>query len=71
MHRENVFGNSSLLTTVDDLLKWNENFTTPKLGDATFVREQQQSGTLSDGSAHGYAMGLVVGEYRGLREISH
>ena len=30
---ENVHGNGGLLTTVGDLLKWNENFVTPKVGD--------------------------------------
>src|SRR5207253_141056 len=37
---ENVHGNGGLLTTVGDLLKWNENFTSPKVGDAAFVALQ-------------------------------
>jgi CubicO group peptidase (beta-lactamase class C family) len=68
---ENVYGNSSLLTTVGDLLIWNENFVSPKVGDAAFVREQETPGTFSDGRAHNYGMGLVSGTYKGLREISH
>ena len=39
---ENVHGNGGLLTTVGDLLKWNENFVAPTVGDAAFVAEQQQ-----------------------------
>ena len=43
---ENVHGNGGLLTTVGDLLKWNENFVTPVVGDAAFVAEQEQAGQL-------------------------
>ncbi len=68
---ENVHGNGGLLTTVGDLLKWNENFVTPKVGDAAFVREQQQTGTFNDGSPERYALGLGIGKYRGVREVSH
>jgi CubicO group peptidase (beta-lactamase class C family) len=68
---ENVHGNGGLLTTVGDLLKWNENFVRPVVGDAAFVALQQTSGTLSDGRAHGYAFGLSVGKYRGVPEVSH
>ena len=38
---ENVHGNGGLLTTVGDLLQWNENFVAPKVGDAAFVAGQQ------------------------------
>src|SRR5437867_5916139 len=41
---ENVYGNGGLLTTVGDLLRWNENFTSPIVGDASFVADQQQVG---------------------------
>ena len=39
-----VYGNGGLLTTVGDLLTWNENFVTPVVGDAAFVAAQQQVG---------------------------
>ena len=68
---ENVHGNGGLLTTVGDLLRWNENFVSPKVGDAAFVAEQQTPGRFTDGRAHTYAFGLTVGEYQGLREVSH
>jgi CubicO group peptidase (beta-lactamase class C family) len=68
---ENVHGNGGLLTTVGDLLRWNENFVSPLVGDAAFVAEQQTPGRFNDGRAHSYAFGLTVGEYRGLREVSH
>src|SRR5262249_19371453 len=60
-----------LLTTVGDLLTWNENFRKPVVGDAAFVAEQQKPGTFSDGRAHGYALGLFVENRQGLREVHH
>jgi CubicO group peptidase (beta-lactamase class C family) len=68
---EDVYGNSSLLTTVGDLLRWNENFTAPKVGDAAFVAEEQRSGVLADGHPHNYGLGLMIGSYRGVPEIGH
>jgi len=68
---ENVHGNGGLLTTVGDLLRWNENFVTMKVGGAEFVRQQQVRGRFNDGREHEYALGLYVREYRGVREVSH
>ena len=68
---ENVYGNGGLLTTVGDLLRWNENFVSPVVGDAAFVAEQQRAGTFSDGRPHIYALGLYIRNYRGVREVSH
>jgi CubicO group peptidase (beta-lactamase class C family) len=68
---ENVHGNGGLLTTVGDLLKWNEHFTSTRLGDASFIAEQQQAGRFTDGRAHDYALGLRVGIYKGVRQVDH
>src|SRR5687767_5115081 len=68
---ENVHGNGGLLTTVGDLLKWNENFVTPVVGDAAFVAQQQTTARLSDGRDQVYAFGLYVRPYRGVREVAH
>jgi CubicO group peptidase (beta-lactamase class C family) len=68
---ENVHGNGGLLTTVGDLLRWNANFTTPKVGDASFLREQQTRGRFSSGVEHDYGLGLYMRTYKDLREVSH
>ena len=68
---ENVYGNGGLLTTVGDLLKWNEHFDVPTAADGDVVAKQQAAGTFSDGRKLGYALGLFVNQYRGLREIDH
>ena len=68
---EDVYGNGGLLTTVGDLLKWNEHYDTPLAADAAMLSEQQQAGHFNDGRAHGYALGLFVGTHNGLREVFH
>jgi CubicO group peptidase (beta-lactamase class C family) len=68
---ENVHGNGGLLTTVGDLLKWNENFTTPTVGDAAVVAEQQHVGAFSDGRSLDYAFGLYNRPYKGVRQVDH
>ena len=68
---ENIYGNGGLLTTVGDLLIWNQNFVTPKIGGADFVAEQQQVGVFNSGKPGTYALGLVVSTYRGQKEVGH
>jgi CubicO group peptidase (beta-lactamase class C family) len=68
---ENVHGNGGLLTTVGDLLRWNENFVTPVVGDAEFLRIQQEPGAFNSGKPGTYALGLQVGRYKGVREVGH
>ena len=68
---ENVYGNGGLLTTVGDLLRWNENFAVPKVGGADFARTMQTPGRLAGGEETGYGFGLGVGRYQGLQEFRH
>lgn len=68
---ENVHGNGGLLTTVGDLLKWNEHYDRPSTEDATRVRRQQEPAVLSNGQKLEYAYGLYVRPYKGVSEVSH
>jgi CubicO group peptidase (beta-lactamase class C family) len=68
---ENVHGNGGLLTTVGDMLKWNENFVAPKVGDNALVALQQTVGKFPSGANQTYAAGLMLGIYKGLPEVSH
>jgi hypothetical protein len=67
----NVIGNGGLLTTVGDLLAWNENLDDPRVGGRTLVDQLETRGRLNDGFELEYAQGLVVTTYKGLREVSH
>ncbi|HLZ73462.1 serine hydrolase domain-containing protein [Phenylobacterium sp.] len=66
---ENVHGNSALLTTVGDLLIWNQALTDRKLG--VVADQLQLSAVLKDGSKIAYARGLMNESHRGVAEVSH
>ena len=68
---ENVHGNGGLLTTVGDLLKWNEHFVSSPIADATLLSLQQTPARLNDGRVLDYALGLYVRPYKGLPEVYH
>jgi CubicO group peptidase (beta-lactamase class C family) len=68
---ENVHGNGGLLTTVGDLLVWNENLESGRVGGARFLEIMHDVGVLNDGSRITYAAGLVVDAYDGVSEVSH
>jgi CubicO group peptidase (beta-lactamase class C family) len=67
---ENVHGNGGLLTTVGDLLVWNQALSEERFG-AAFSRLQLERGHLNDGSAIGYAAGLFIGSFAGVPSITH
>jgi len=66
-----TYGATSLFTTAEDLLKWEQNFAAPRVGSAALLARMQEEGTLNDGSHTGYGLGLAVGKHRGLTEIGH
>ncbi len=68
---ENVYGNSSLLTTVGDLLRWNANLAHMRVGGAELVGSQLRRGKLTTGREIRYAGGMFVDEFAGTREFWH
>ncbi len=68
---EDIYGNGGLLTTVGDLLKWNQNQEDGRVGGRALIEAQQKQAALRDGKTVGYAAGLFVGTWRGHKEISH
>jgi CubicO group peptidase (beta-lactamase class C family) len=68
---EYVHGNGGILTTVGDLLTWNQALTTGRLGGREFVALMHETGRLNDGSAIVYAGGLRVEESVGVPAVSH
>jgi CubicO group peptidase (beta-lactamase class C family) len=67
---ENVYGNSSLLTTVGDLLKWNRHLSAASTAPA-LAELLHQRGKLNNGRTISYALGIEVDEYRGVPQVSH
>lgn len=66
-----VVGGGGLMTTVDDLLRWDNNFYVDRLGKGTLQKELETPGVLKDGNKIAYGMGLIPGNYRGLPIIEH
>jgi hypothetical protein len=64
-------GDGAVHTSVEDLLKWDENFYSPRVGGQDFLKELQEHGKLNSGKTLDYAKGLVVKDYRGLHTVSH
>jgi CubicO group peptidase (beta-lactamase class C family) len=67
----NMVGNGGLLSTMGDLLKWNENLDHPTVGGPEYVKALETQMRLSDGRTIPYALGVSVGTYDGVREVSH
>jgi CubicO group peptidase (beta-lactamase class C family) len=71
--RGHTVGSSGLVTTLEDLVKWDQNFYRNRLGrgSADLVRLLTAPGHLDDGTPLPYAFGLEVSAHRGVRAITH
>lgn len=70
-----LVGDGGLLTSVEDLRRWDSNFYRNRLGkgDPAFTRRlvTPPSEPLADGRPQRYAFGLMPGTYRGLDIVEH
>jgi CubicO group peptidase (beta-lactamase class C family) len=64
-------GASSLLTTVEDLARWDENFYSHQVGGPVLAVEMEELGQLNDGTKLNYAAGLEINSYRALKVVEH
>lgn len=71
MPNENVYGNGGLLTTTDDLLKWNHYYLSGKFGSPSLLDKQIKTVPFNNGKMNEYAAGLVINTVRGWKAISH
>ena len=67
---EDIYGNGGLLTTVGDLLKWNNNLAIGRLHPAVFELMQKPN-SLADGRSVNYGLGLFLLKFETLAEVSH
>jgi CubicO group peptidase (beta-lactamase class C family) len=64
-------GATSLFTTASDLARWLDNFRDPKVGGRAAIERLEEQAVLADGKKIDYALGLAIGNYRGLKTVSH
>jgi CubicO group peptidase (beta-lactamase class C family) len=64
-------GDGSVMTTVEDLYKWERNFEHTVVGGPEAIRQLTTPGTLNNGQHIPYGMGLFIDHYRGLNWIHH
>ena len=67
----NMIGNGGLLSTMTDLLAWNDNLDNPKVGGREYVNAMETRMRLTSGRTITYALGLIDAPYDGVREVSH
>src|SRR5205823_5715879 len=61
----------NIFSTVDDLLKWNENLDSGRVGGKKLARAMQTPGVLNDGRKMTYAGGLEHSVHHGVPTIWH
>lgn len=66
-----LVGAGGVLTTVEDLYLWDQNFYEPKVGNKELIALMTTPGTLNSGEKINYAFGMWRGEYKGLPIIRH
>ncbi len=66
-----ALGAGGIYTTVGDLQKWVENFSSAEVGSKEIFDQMMTSYVLNNGDSTGYGFGLSIDEQRGLRRIHH
>jgi CubicO group peptidase (beta-lactamase class C family) len=64
-------GDGQVITSVEDLLKWDQNFYTPRVGGQGLLDRLHTRGILNSGDTIRYALGLTLDEHRGLQRVQH
>jgi hypothetical protein len=71
MPNEYVHGQGGLLTTTEDLLKWNNFYQQGEMGTASLFVKQTLVEPFNNGTMNSYAAGLFIKKVRGRNNISH
>ena len=68
---DDLVGDGGLLTSVEDLYLWVQNYFEPKVGSRETIRLLTTAGTLNSGEKINYGFGQFHTVYRGLPVIKH
>lgn len=71
MPNEYAYGNGGLLTTTEDLLKWNEFYWGGKLGKPSLLPKQIAPDHLNNGVINPYGAALFIAHKKGWQYINH
>ena len=71
MANDDHVGADNLLTTVEDLARWDQNFYDKKIGGPALIDQMLTIGSLNNGDKVTYAYGLFLEPYRGLPVVRH
>lgn len=64
-------GAGSIVSTVDDMLRWLAHMDAPRVGSAATWATMKAPLTLLNGTSTGYGLGLISSRYRGVEILHH
>ncbi|HEX6126654.1 MAG TPA: serine hydrolase [Pyrinomonadaceae bacterium] len=68
---DTLVGDGGILTTVEDLYLWDQNFYDPKVGGKEMIALLTTPATLNSGEKITYAFGMWSSKYKGLKKVTH
>ncbi|MBN8227755.1 serine hydrolase [Corallococcus macrosporus] len=71
MSNWNQLGDGQVQTSVTELVKWDENFSTARVGGRALIDGLQVRGVLNSGASTSYGRGLFLDTYRGAQRVHH
>ncbi|MET0758829.1 MAG: serine hydrolase domain-containing protein [Flavobacterium sp.] len=71
MPNEDAYGSGGLLTTTEDLLKWNDFYQSGKLGTPSLLSKQTKTEAFNNGKMNDYGAGLHIQKFRGQNHVQH
>lgn len=66
-----IGGEGGLISTLDDMLRWQANLRSPTVGTPEMIARMEAPGATINGIPSHYGLGLVTSNHRGLRCVGH
>ena len=66
-----LVGDAGMFSTIEDLAKWESNFSDARVGGQAAIAAMTEPGRLNNGQKIPYGFALVLGEMRGMKTIAH